>query len=82
MADIRHNDEVIAFLAANGYATEYNDGLLAYLRDFYGVTTFSLNDLLRRYLDDFGSYELQPMGFILLENGDFILQENNDRILL
>lgn len=85
MADLRRNDEALAFFAANGYPTEYNDGMLAWLRAFYSTTRFTLNDLLHRYLDDFNTYDMLPAGsngFLLMEDSSFLLQENNDKIIL
>lgn len=85
MVDLRHNDEALQFFSDNGFPTEYNDGLLAYLRAFYSTTHFTLNDLLRRYLNDFNTYDLLPVGstgFLLMEDSSFLLQENNDKIIL
>lgn len=50
MADLRRNDEAREFFKANGYPIQYNDGMLAWLRDYCLVDTFTLNDLLARYI--------------------------------
>ena len=46
---IFNNDEAIKFFRDNGYPVEYNDGLLAWLKDYFGVTTGALADLVGRY---------------------------------
>lgn len=54
MADLRYNDEAIAFFAAQGYPTNYNDGMLAWLRAYYFTSGSTLPDLLSRYIDENG----------------------------
>ena len=55
-----NNDEAIAFFNAHGYPTQYNDGLLQWLRDVYdlpygtSIGGSTLPDLLKRYIDEFG----------------------------
>lgn len=49
-----NNDEAVAFFVANGYPSNYNDGMLAWLRDVFNVTGSSLPDLLARYLREYG----------------------------
>lgn len=75
MANINHNDEVIAFLVANGYPSEYNDGLLQWLRAFFGVSSFTLNDLLHRYQPVYGN-ELLPAFLLRTEASDDIITED------
>lgn len=48
------NDEARAFFIANNYPQQYNDGLVAYLRDILQVSNYTLPDLLRMYRDTFG----------------------------
>lgn len=56
-AHVYRNDEVMRFMRAHGYnQRQYNDALRAYLRNFYGVTTFTLNDLLSRYIRENGFF--------------------------
>lgn len=55
---IWNQDEAQQFYQDNGYPPQYNDGLLAWLRDFYGLPTATLNDLLTRYISEEG-YEFQ-----------------------
>lgn len=52
--NLNSNDEVIEFLFASGYPTEYNDGLLAWLRDLY-QSELTLPDLLHRYRSTYGN---------------------------
>ena len=49
-----NNDDARAFFIEHGYPQQYNDGLLAYLRDLYNVTGSTLPDLLKRHLRDYG----------------------------
>lgn len=49
-----NNDDARAFFIEHGYPKQYNDGLLAYLRDLYNVTGSTLPDLLKRHLRDYG----------------------------
>lgn len=49
-----NNDDARAFFIEQGYPQQYNDGLLAYLRDLYNVTGSTLPDLLKRHLRDYG----------------------------
>lgn len=53
--DWRNNDSAVAFLRGEGYTGSYNDMLLAYLNDFYGINSPSLNDLLARYIKTEGN---------------------------
>lgn len=49
---LNSNDAVRAFLIANGYNSDYNDGLRAWLKNLFSLYSHqnaSLNDLLRRY---------------------------------
>lgn len=48
------NDDARAFFIENGYPQQYNDGLVAYLRDILQVSNYTLPDLLRMYRDTFG----------------------------
>ena len=43
------NDEFLAFCKTEGYPSQYNDCLLAYLRDFTGNSTGSLPDLFPQW---------------------------------
>jgi hypothetical protein len=52
------NDYVINFLRDNGYPPSYNDGMLAWLRAYYGVTRGTLPDLMRKYIKDVGGDQL------------------------
>ena len=52
------NDYVINFLRDNGYPPSYNDGMLAWLRAYYSVTSGTLPDLMRRYIKDVGGDQL------------------------
>lgn len=55
-----NNDEVLEFLAEGGYPHQFNDGLLAWLRDIYGLPNSvtaggsTLPDLLKRYIRTYG----------------------------
>lgn len=49
MPSLNKNDEVRTFLKENNYSLQYNDGLLAWLRNYFLVDTFTLNDLLIEY---------------------------------
>lgn len=53
---IWNNDTAMAFFRANGYPTQYNDGMRAWLKDFYNLTDegYSLQDLLARYIRENG----------------------------
>lgn len=56
-AHVYRNDEVMRFLRVHGYnQRQYNDALRAYLRNFFGVTTHTLNDLLYRYIRLHGKF--------------------------
>lgn len=49
------NDYAMQFFRDHGYPdSSYNDGMLAWLRDFYGVTGSTLPDLLARYRGEYG----------------------------
>lgn len=54
MADLRINDEAKAFFKTNGYPTNYNDGMLAWLRDYFFKTYSTNPDLLSKYIDEVG----------------------------
>lgn len=50
-----NNDQARAFFKENGYPEQYNDGLLAYLRETYPFAGGqTLPDLLARYLREYG----------------------------
>ena len=53
-ANLWHNDEVKAFMIANNFPTNYNDGLLAFFRDVYATTKSNLPDLMARYRKQYG----------------------------
>lgn len=59
-ANMFHNDEVVNFLRNNGFPKQYNDGLRAYLRTRYRNDGSTLNDLIHRYINEFG--EVIPPG--------------------
>lgn len=76
---IWNQDEAQQFFQDNGYPPQYNDGLLAWLRDWFNLPTSTLNDLLTRYIAEEG-YEFQtvtpPEGndnSIVDGNGDFFV---------
>lgn len=50
MADLRKNDEARTFFKTNGYPIQYNDGMLAWLRDYFFISNSSLPDLLAAYV--------------------------------
>lgn len=52
--NLNSNDEVIAFLYESGYPTEYNDGLLVWLREIF-QSELTLPDLLHRYKTTYGN---------------------------
>lgn len=84
---IFNNDEAIEFFRTNGYPTTYNDGMLAWLRDYYSVTGGTLQDLLSRYIKDIGFiFDVGGGGaatfFILMEDGSFLLQEDGFKLKL
>jgi hypothetical protein len=81
---IWNNDEARRFFIANGYPSQYNDGLKAYLEDILGLTGEgkALNDLLKNYISLYGTEFLVYIDNLLLENGFDLLQENNSMILL
>lgn len=55
MTTIWNNDYARAFFKDHGYPEQYNDGLLAYLRDTYPFAGGqTLPDLLARYLNEYG----------------------------
>lgn len=54
MTTIWNNDYARAFFKDHGYPEQYNDGMLAWLREVYGVTGSTLPDLLARYLEEYG----------------------------
>lgn len=55
-AYIFHNDEVVNFMKANGFPHQYNDGLHAYFHTIYSDGGHTLNDLMFRYIKDYGKY--------------------------
>lgn len=81
---IWNNDEARRFFIDNGYPTQYNDGLKAYLEDILGLQNegFSLNDLLKMYVPIYGTNFLTYIDNLLLEDGFDLLQENSSMILL
>ena len=89
MANIFRPDEVKAFLLANGYPTQYTDGLLAYLRVVFELPNASLPDLFVRYIITYGvDLEITdptPTGnFLLLEDGTskLLLEDGTSFLLL
>lgn len=86
MANILNPDDVYAFLKANGYPTQYNDGLRAYLRVFYSLPDASLAELFSKYITEHGLDLSAPAvagDKLLLENGiDFILMEDGLSFIL
>lgn len=56
MTTIWNNDYAIAFFKENGYPEQYNDGMLAWLREVYPLNDGgkTLPDLLARYLNEYG----------------------------
>lgn len=54
MSTFFENDYAIQFFKDHGYPTEYNDGMLAWLRDVYDTTDYTLPDLLSRYIREYG----------------------------
>lgn len=81
---IWNNDEARRFFSANGYPTQFNDGLKAYLEDILGLQNegYSLNDLLHMYLPIYGDAFLSYIDNLLLEDGSDLLQENYSMVLL
>jgi len=53
-AHIFHNGDVMAFLEANGFPGQYNDGLRAYFRTLYTTGGDTFQDLLARYIKEHG----------------------------
>lgn len=86
MASILNADEVHAFLIANGYPNQYNDGLRAYLRVFFNLPDASLADLFVRYIIENGIDLAAPDpggDELLLEGGlGSLLQEDGSLILI
>lgn len=83
MADIWNNDEVRQFLADNGFIQQYNDGLTAYLREFY-LSNGTLAELVAQYVNEYGTV-LIAVGtgnFVLTEEGDIFLLEDGDSLIL
>lgn len=64
MTTIWNNDYAITFFRENGYPdSSYNDGMLAWLREVYGVTGSTLPDLLARYLEEYGDdFNMRVLG--------------------
>lgn len=56
MSNIWNNDYAIAFFKEHGYPEQYNDGMLAWLREVYPLNDGgkTLPDLLARYLNEYG----------------------------
>ena len=54
------NDGAVKFFREQGYGNTYNDGLVAFLRDYLQVDGKSLNDLLKLYEDLVGESILTP----------------------
>lgn len=80
MANIFRPDEVRAFLLANGYPSQYNDGLRAYLRVVFNEPEASLPDLFTKYIVEFGVDLADPDP---APEGNFFLQEDGtSKILL
>lgn len=52
--NLNSNDEVVTFLRESGYPKQYNDGLLAWLRELY-QSELTLPDLLHRYTSTYGN---------------------------
>lgn len=89
MANILIPDEVIAFLIANGYPDQYNDGLRAFLRIYYSLPDATLPDLFVRYITEVGLSLEDPLppdppgNRLWMEDGvSYILMEDNSFILL
>jgi hypothetical protein len=74
---IWNNDEARSFFIANGYPTQYNDGLKAYLEDILGLQGQgrALNDLLYKYIQIYGiNFIYVTIDNLLLEDGFNLLQ--------
>jgi hypothetical protein len=82
---IWNNDEARSFFIANGYPTQYNDGLKLYLEDILSLQGQGLafNDLLYRYIKLYGiEFTSLVSNFLLLEDGSKLLQEDSTAILI
>lgn len=83
---IWNNDEARSFFIANGYPTQYNDGLKLYLEDILSLQGqgLALNDLLYRYIKLYGIEftSLVTDFYLLLEDGSKLLQEDSTAIYL
>lgn len=53
--DLYHNDPAVSFFKENGYTANYNQGMLRWLRDYYGVSNSTLPDLLAKYIKENGT---------------------------
>lgn len=74
---IWNQDEAQQFFQDNGYPPQYNDGLLAWLRDWFNAPTSALNDLLTRYIAEEG-YEFQEVVPPVEGNDNGIVDGNGD----
>lgn len=84
MASLWNNDEARQFFEDHGYPHQYNQGLLAWLRDFYNVDYGTLGDLLDRYIEEHGILMLETgtNGFLQKEDLYYLLLQNGSRIIL
>lgn len=72
--EIQNNDAALVFFDENGYPVEYNDGMLAWLRDVYDDPDASLDDLFQLYIIDNGeTFEPADDFNVILVGGDTII---------
>jgi len=82
---IWNNDEARRFFIDNGYPTQYNDGLKAYLENKLNLVGqgFALNDLLKLYIPLYGEdFILSTLNNLLLEDNNNFLLEDSSFLLL
>lgn len=77
---IWNNDEARAFFLQNGYPENYNDGMLAWLRNYYNTTGSNLPDLLFRYIKEVG-LEFASGNVMWREDFTYMLREDNTYML-
>ena len=85
---IYNQDEAQVFFEANGYPSQDNDGLLAWLRDYYDTSNLTLTDLLLKYIKEVGLEFVEvtpPEGgndnSIVDANGDFLVASDDSFII-
>lgn len=76
--NLNNNDYVVEFLKTNGFPAAYNDGLLAYFRNYFSVTHSSLPDLLARYKREVGNVLLPDISYYFASSEEGVWYDPSD----